>query len=273
MKDKLLRKLVPSIPVLARTPLAFFLDICDKYIKMRHPEYSHLPPASLRMRIGVGNRILRNHSQFIDVGKHYVQDMTRKQLLNSKSSVLEIGCGCGRLALEFAKVLEKEGYYLGQDIDKEMIDWCKKNLQNDKIRFDYADIYSAVYNPHGQHITDYQLPLNNDSVNLVVATSVFTHLLYQNFFHYIKEFGRVLSKGGCVYASFFIMDYMKSSLGDRWSFQHKQENCYVENLKYPEAAVAYDLDVIKKALSMNSFSITEICYKESAQQIVIAKKD
>lgn len=273
MKDKWLRKLVPSVPVLARTPLAFFLDVCDKYVKTRHPEYSHLPPASLRMRIGVGNRILRNHSQFISVGKHYVQDMTHKQLLNTKSHVLEIGCGCGRLALEFAKVLDNDGYYLGQDIDCEMIEWCRQNLQNERIRFECADIYSAVYNPHGKHFTDYQLPLKNDTLNLVVATSVFTHLLYQDFFHYIKECGRVLSKGGYIYASFFIMDYMKSSLGNRWSFQHKQDNCYIENLKYPEAAVAYDLEVIQKAMSANNFSITEICYKDSAQQIVIAKKE
>ena len=272
MKDKLLRKLVPSVPILARTPLALLLDISDHFIKIRHPEYSHLPPASLRIRIGVGNKLLRNHSQFIKIGKHFIQDMINKQLLNSKSRILEIGCGCGRLAMEFSKILDKDGYYIGQDIDREMIEWCQKHLQDNRIHFEYADIFSAVYNPHGLHATDYEFPLKNNSVNLIVATSVFTHLLYHDFSHYIKECDRILSTGGYIYASFFIMDYIKSSLGDRWSFQHKQNNCYVENLKYPEAAISYDLEVIRHTLFSNNFSITEIFNKDSAQQIIIAKK-
>jgi len=53
-KDKFLRMIVPSVPPLARTPVATVLDIADYFLKKGHPEWSMLPPASLRMRIGVG---------------------------------------------------------------------------------------------------------------------------------------------------------------------------------------------------------------------------
>jgi len=273
MKDKLLRKLVPSVPLLARTPIAFLLDIADYFIKIRYPEYSHLPPASLRIRIGVGNKLLRNHSLFIDVGRFYVNDLINKQYLNPQSHIFEIGCGCGRLAMEFSRVLDEDGHYVGQDIDREMIAWCQKHLQNARLHFDHADIFSAVYNPKGRHVVEYEFSVRDNSVTLVVATSVFTHLLYQDFSHYIKESSRILSNGGHLYASFFIMDYVKSSLGDRWSFPHRQDNCYVENLKYPEAAVAYDLEVIRRTLSNEDFSIVEIYNKDLAQQIIVAKKE
>lgn len=273
MKDKLLRKLVPSVPVLARTPVAVLLDIADYFIKSRHPEYSHLPPASLRMRIGVGNKILRNHSNFIEMGKYYVNDLLKKQYLNPQSHVFEIGCGCGRLAMAFSKVLDQEGSYRGQDVDAKMINWCQKNLQNSRLHFDCADIFSQVYNPKGRPIADYKFAVENNSMSLVLATSVFSHLMYSDSLRYIKESGRILSSGGHFYATFFIMDYIKSRLGDRWSFSHKQKNCYVENLKYPEAAVAYDLEVIRQILTDEGFSIANIYNKNATQQIIVAKKE
>jgi hypothetical protein len=153
-----------------------------------------------------------------------------------------------------------------------MIAWCQTHLQNSRFRFTHADIFSAVYNPKGHPIHDYTFPAGGGSMSLVVATSVFTHLLYRDFFSYLRESARILTRGGHLYASFFVMDFMKPMLGDRWSFSHKRDGCYVENLKYPEAAVAYDLEVIQKALSDNHFGVIEICNKDSAQQIIVAQR-
>jgi hypothetical protein len=132
MKDKILRKLIPSVPLLARTPLAFLLDIADYCIRTGHPEYAHLPPASLRMRVGVGNKLLRNHLLFIETGRSFVTDLRNRRYLNPKSHVFEIGCGCGRLAMEFSMFLDEDGRYIGQDIDYQMIAWCQTHLQKDR---------------------------------------------------------------------------------------------------------------------------------------------
>jgi hypothetical protein len=68
------------------------------------------------------------------------------------------------------------------------------------------------------------------------------------------------------------MDFVKPLLGDRWSFFHGHDSCYVENLRYPEAAVAYDLEVIRHALSDNRFEVVEIYNKDLPQQIIVAQK-
>jgi SAM-dependent methyltransferase len=271
-KDKFLRKLVPSIPVLARTPVATFLDIADYFIKKNHPDWSKLPPASLRMRIGVGNKILRNHQQFIDSGNGIIEELSGKGYLDPGSHVLELGCGCGRNAIAFSNYLIKGGTYKGQDVDLEMISWCQENLQKDDVTFHHVDIFSKVYNPDGKAVKDYRFPANNSSINLIVSISVFSHLLYSDSLHYFRESARVLTDGGHLHMTFFLLDFLKGRLGGRWSFSHKVDHCYVENLKYPEAAVAYELTALEEMLSSTGLTIAEIYNKESHQQTVIAKK-
>jgi ubiquinone/menaquinone biosynthesis C-methylase UbiE len=229
-KDKFLRRLVPSIPVLARTPVAAVLDIADYFIKKGHPEWSNLPRASLRMRIGVGNKILRNHQQFIESGNDIIAELSGKGYLNPGSHVLELGCGCGRNAIAFSKYLIEDGTYVGQDVDLEMISWCQKNLQKEQVTFHHANILSEVYNPAGKAVKDYKFPVKDSSINLIVSVSVFSHLLYSDSLHYIRESSRVLAQSGHLHMTLFTLDFMKDRLGDRWTFSHKLENCYVENL-------------------------------------------
>src|SRR5713226_4909489 len=140
--DRLLRLLVPSVPVLARTPLAPLLDFADYFLKKKHPEWSGLPPASLRMRIGVGNRILRNHKDFIESGNAIVSELSGKGYLKRNSDILELGCGCGRNAIALSKFIDGKRTYSGQDVDEEMIRWCQDHLQTDRVKFYHANIYS-----------------------------------------------------------------------------------------------------------------------------------
>lgn len=270
--DELLRKVVPSVPVLARTPLGFFLDFADYFIKKRHPEWAQLPPASLRMRIGVGNQILRNHKNFVRAGENLVDELSEKGYLTPTSRVLELGCGCGRNSIAISRFLGG-GAYVGQDVDKEMIEWCKKNLQTKRVQFHHADIYSRVYNPKGKSINEYQLPLSDHSIDLIISVSVFSHLIHGDFLYYIQECARVLARGGHLHMTLFLLDFLKPQQhGNRWSFSHKLDRCYIENLKYPEAAVAYHLDTIQAMLPTNGFCIEEIYYRDRGQQTLILKK-
>jgi cyclopropane fatty-acyl-phospholipid synthase-like methyltransferase len=99
----------------------------------------------------------------------------------------------------------------------------------------------------------YEFPSADDSITLVVAVSVFSHVLYRNFCHYIAESSRVLSKEGQLHMTLFLTDSVKSRASGRWTFPHKLENSHVENLRYPEAAVAYDLDVVQRPVEPSSF--------------------
>ena len=274
MKDKLIRKFIPSAPVFAKIKgVGTILDFADKLIKRKHPEWSHLPPASLRLRIGVGNKILRNHSQFIKSGNSIVLELKNKGYLDQNSTVLELGCGCGRNAISLLQFLGEKGNYIGQDVDVDMISWCKNNLQSKNFHFNFADVYSKVYNPTGRSVDSYEFPAETNSCSLIFAVSLFSHLLYKDFNYYINQCSRVLKVGGYLHMTLFILDFIKDRINDRWTFSHKLENCYVENLNFPEAAVAYDLSEIENILSGYNLSIVEIYNKAIHQQTIIAKKN
>ena len=273
MKDKLLRKIIPSAPVFAKIKgVGTLLDFADKLIKQKHPEWSHLPPASLRLRIGVGNKILKNHSQFVNAGDAIVRELSERGYLQKNSDVLELGCGCGRNAISLANFLNANGSYAGQDVDAEMINWCTENLRYNNFNFYFADIFSKVYNPAGKPVDSYQFPVEQESISLVFAVSLFSHLLYKDFYHYIKQCSRILKPGGYHHMTLFIMDFVEKRSSDRWTFSHKLEKCYVENLKFPEAAVAYDLSEVENMLLASNLIIEEIYNKEAHQQTIISRK-
>lgn len=272
VKDKFLRLLVPSVPVLARTPIAPLLDIVDYYLRKSNSKWSNLPPASLRMRIGVGNKILRNHNSFIELGKSTIAELSSKNYMTPSSQVLELGCGCGRNAIALSQFLDQSGRYVGQDVDPEMISWCQKKLGNDRFSFHHANLFSKVYNPKGGDIVEYSFPVMDQSITIIFSVSVFSHLLYKDAVHYVRESKRTLVPGGYLHMTLFILDFLKDRLGDRWTFAHQLDNCYIESLRYPEAAVAYDLSTITEILTSNGFSIAEIYHKDLHQQTVVARK-
>lgn len=271
-KMKIIRKFIPSVAVLARTPLAPVLDIVDSYLRRGHPEWQKLPPASLRMRIGVGNLILRNHQAYLLSQNLLSDELGARGYLKTGADILELGCGCGRYAIGFIRFLKGGGSYAGVDVDREMIDWCQKNLQAEHVKFYHANVYSKVYNPGGGVSREYKFPVPDASVDLVASNSLFSHLLYTEFAHYMNETGRVLRKGGIVHLTLFLMDYIRERLGERWTFANKMGDCYVENRRYPEAAVAYDLDVVKRVLGESGLTLVEIYNESMHQQSLIARK-
>jgi len=70
----------------------------------------------------------------------------------------------------------------------------------------------------------------------------------------------------------FVLDFMEKWIGDRWTFAHRMDDCFVENLRYPEAAVAYELGTVERMLADAGFSVEEIYHRELHQQTVIATK-
>ncbi len=68
--------------------------------------------------------------------------LIEKHIKNYPSdSCLEIGTGMGILALEASKCCKK---ILAVDIDKKAIQYCKKNIKKDNIKFKLSDLFSNV---------------------------------------------------------------------------------------------------------------------------------
>ena len=101
-------------------------------------------------------------------------------------SLVDIGCGSGRLLSQLGD--DDLASYLGTDISVELLSHCEQFLTNSDWTL--------------QQVEDCEIPLSNESVDMVCMFSVITHLLHQQSFRYFKESARVLKPGGKLIASF-----------------------------------------------------------------------
>ena len=94
-------------------------------------------------------------------------------------SVLDFGCGCGRLIRHLRKSTDAALH--GSDINGELVDWCRRNL------------------PFGRfEINGLEPPLcyAEESFDFIYQISVFTHLGAELQLRWMEEFRRVLRPGG-----------------------------------------------------------------------------
>lgn len=124
------------------------------------------------------------------------------------ATVLDIGCGPGRMAEGLLAYLEADGGYTGFDVSARAIAHAKRRLGQDaRARFIHADIANLEYNPRGTiQPAEYVFPVESDTVDFAFATSVFTHVRADAVARYLRETARVLKPGGCALFTFFQLD-------------------------------------------------------------------
>ena len=174
------------------------LDARDRLTGRADP----LIPPRRRQFVGRGD--------FAATGEEFLAHFLELAGLAPADRVLEVGCGIGRMARPLARFLDPaQGSYEGFDVDREGIGWCRRAYarRHPNFRFQVADLYNRRYHPGGQHsASEYRFPYDDASFDLVIATSVFTHLLEQEADHYLAETARVLAPGGRLFATFFVLD-------------------------------------------------------------------
>ena len=122
--------------------------------------------------------------------------------------VLDFGCGCGRVARQLIQQKHRPEHYLGVDIHSGMIDWCGKNLAPAAPGFEFVhhDVFNLGLNPGKDKPLFRSLPAKGRTVSLMVAWSVFTHLLESQVEFYLKETARVLRSDGILWSTWFLFD-------------------------------------------------------------------
>jgi SAM-dependent methyltransferase len=163
--------------------------------------------------------------------------------------VLDAGCGCGRIAYGLAHYLSEKGAYIGFDVMKDHIGWARDVLARDLPQFSFihADIVNQEYNPAGTiQSTTYRFPSENHSVDICIAISLYTHLLKDDFKHYINETARVLKKGGRSFMTTFTMtEEARRSIGAgaaHLDIRHPigQEGFFTSRPDLPEAVIGIE---------------------------------
>ena len=167
--------------------------------------------------------------------------------LKPDGRILDVGCGVGRLAVPLTQYLSTAGTYRGFDIVPEAIAWCTERITGryPQFRFQHVDLKNRHYNPEGRlEAADFRFPFTDRSFDVVVATSVFTHLLAPECRRYLREAARVLDGGGVLMATHYVLsDEAQAAIAAGRSelrFAHRRGPARVIDPDDPEATVAYE---------------------------------
>ena len=159
----------------------------------------HLPPLWLRRHtgpLGAFESAARETAEFLD----------RLALVRASDTVLDVGCGPGAMVPELARRLGPDGRYVGFDLHAASIRWARKRYAGDtRLRFEHADLVSA-WGAGAHAASTYRFPLDEGQADLVLAKSVFTHLLETDARHYLAEIRRVLRPGRGAVVTAFLYD-------------------------------------------------------------------
>lgn len=182
--------------------------------------------------------------------------------LKPTDRVLDIGCGIGRMARVLVPVLERPGAYDGFDVSAVGIDWCRAHYPQNRapFRFKHVDVHHPEYNPGGSGDAErLRFPYDDQSFDLALATSVFTHLLDGAVAHYLRETVRVLAPGGRLFSTWLTVDPDGPPVPGRarYRLQPTGAAALVGDPHNPEAVVAYPLQWVRAQLSAAGLTLRE----------------
>lgn len=174
---------------------------------------------------------------FVQMGDHLTTAIVREVPVDRSTRWLDIGCGIGRLASGL-KRNQNVGVYAGFDVVRYGILWCRKTIQDPRFHFEHADIQNSFYNPFGKvRPESYSFPYEDESFDLAVALSVFTHLPEASSRRYFTEAMRCLVPGGRAYFTTFLPE--RATRASDYSLTHSVGAARLEGLEEPDLAVGY----------------------------------
>jgi SAM-dependent methyltransferase len=164
------------------------------------------------------------------------------------------------------------------DVDRASIEWCDRNIskRNPRFRFYHADCFNASYNPAGSVAAEsYSFPHADQSQDLILLTSVLTHILPGELTHYLSEISRLLAPDGTAYTSFFLYQTREEAADETGrhslSFPVTRGHYAVNREDFPTNAVAYEECYIRQAVEAADLRVWEPI-RYGAQDLVLLTK-
>lgn len=151
----------------------------------QHPDDPNLAAAKL-----IGSKDLEG---FLRQGDQQVEILKRFGLSNG-DYIYDLGCGTGRTS-QALKRANWHGWYKGADIQEEAVNWLQANCPG----------YPAKV------WTDLSIDAPDESLDIIYAWSVFTHLMHEETFIYMGDAYRALKPGGRL-----IFSFLEFEVGSHW---------------------------------------------------------
>jgi len=221
-----------------RTLIQILEEPIDWFVRRVVNNKKGYPPLWLRQKVGSLN-------DFEGSGGEYIAYLKLLCNLQPGDRLLDIGCGCGLVCLQInenTNITEYlgNGRYVGLDIDGKLVDWCNKN-----IRSRYPICQFSVPLPKAN--------LFNYKFDVVLAKSLFTHLLSNETEDYLKLIKDHIGPGGRCLSTFFLLNKIEPK--GRYTFKFVSYPEAYERISKKRAAVAYDEKWLLSLLKKMEFSV------------------
>jgi SAM-dependent methyltransferase len=223
-----------------------------------------LPPENLLFEV--------SRADFKPTGERWLGIFKELCDLKPHESVLDIGCGIGRMAVTLAEYLSADARYEGLDVARAQIEWARDHItpRHPSFRFHRADVFNKSANPTGTtQPTDYTFPYGNGEFDFAFLLSVFTHMLPEDVERYFEEIARVLKTGGRFLATVLLLNdeslaLLAATAGQRRDpsgsasralFSHDFGHYRVTSSEVPEIVIAYQENYLLDLCDKHGFRL------------------
>jgi SAM-dependent methyltransferase len=168
-------------------------------------------------------------------------------------SVFDFGCGCGRVARKLIQQRPRPERYVGIDLHRGMVEWCRTNLAPRAPGFEFLhhDVFNYHFNPGRSKPSKLPFPVADGWATLVNAFSVFTHLTESQARHYLREVSRVLAVDGVFHSTWFLFDK------ELFPALHDDANALYTSYVDPSAAVLFDRGWLRRQAQDVGLALTD----------------
>jgi SAM-dependent methyltransferase len=185
--------------------------------------------------------------------------MTNYVDLSPQCTILDVGCGCGRIAAALTQHLQSGSCYVGVDIVSGLVEFGRKFITSRYPQFkflllDQGNFTYDAWRSKGDLVDLEKLSeaQPEGSVDLAISISLFTHLDYAPALEVLNAITWMLGPKGQAFITAFVLDgeARDGIQGSRscFGFSHRTPSgkLHSEKLEDPTYAVAYEIGQLEE---------------------------
>jgi SAM-dependent methyltransferase len=211
---------------------------------------SVLPAKHLRL----GGAEFKDDSYFLASAKAEADRLRVHCHYVSGQSVLDVGCGVGRLPIGILAQAKSLSGYVGVDVDPAVISWCEKYLKSG-ASFHAVNVLNQRYNPGGAALSgNFHFPFRDHSFDVLYLYSVFSHMLPDDINVYLAEFHRLMKTTGTLFFTAFAEDGVPDVSENPPDYRMRWSS--------PLHCVRYEKSFLTRLLARQGFRISRFDYAQ-----------